>query len=131
MKLFPSVLATSVLALSVLGGCAMNPHNETAAAPALKLTTESHNISVGTTTRLTAETMNVVGGSDIQWKVTPTVAKISPEGDHKTTALFSSNEPGMYIVKAFVNMGNGDWVSDTVDITVNGVDANGHPLDTK
>jgi hypothetical protein len=37
----------------------------------------------------------------------------------------------MYIVNAFVNMGNGDWVSDTVDITVNGVDANGHPLDTK
>lgn len=128
MKLFPSVLATSVLALSVLGGCAMTPHNESAAAPKINISTESHNISAGTTTRLTANTMNVVGGSKVQWFVSPTVGSIKPESDNGVTALFSADQPGTYIVTATVKLPDGNWATDKTNISVNGVDVNGHPV---
>jgi DNA/RNA endonuclease YhcR with UshA esterase domain len=128
MKLFPSVLATSVLAVSLLGGCAMNPHHESAAAAGLKVSADSHNISSGTTTRVIANTVNVVGGSDIHWTVTPTVAKINPEERNGASALFTSNEQGTYTVKAWAKTADGQIVSDETNITVNGVDANGHPV---
>jgi hypothetical protein len=128
MKLFPSVLATSVLAVSLLGGCAMGPHHESAAAPHLTVTADSHNISAGTTTRVIANTVNVVGGSDIHWSVTPDVAKISREERNGTSALFSATQQGTYTVQASAKTADGQVVSDSVNITVNGVDANGHPL---
>jgi hypothetical protein len=128
MKLFPSVLATSVLALSILGGCAMSPHQESVAAPAIKISPDSHNISAGTTTRVVANTVNVVGGSNIKWTVSPNVGSVKSDGPHGTTALFTANQPGTYIVEARVNLGDGQVISNTTDVTVNGVDANGRPL---
>ncbi len=106
----------------------MNPHHQSAAAPAIKVMTESHNISAGTSTRVSAESINVVGGSDIKWSVSPNVARVRIDGQHGTTALFSADQQGTYTVKASVDLGDGRWVSDSTDITVNGVDAGGKPL---
>ncbi len=128
MKMCSGMGFTTVLAMAILGGCAMNPHHADVAAPAIKVMTESHNISAGTTTRVTAETVNVVGGSDIQWSVTPNVARICADGQHGTTALFTSDQEGTYVVKGSVNLGNAGWVSDEVQITVHGISANGKPV---
>ncbi len=130
MKILSGILASSVLAMVVMGGCAMNPHHDVAAAPAIKVSTDHHNIDAGTSTRLTAESVNVVGGSDIKWSVSPNVGKVRVDGQHGTTAVFSADQQGTYSVTASVDLGNGHWVSDYTDITVNGVDANGHPIST-
>jgi hypothetical protein len=132
MKLLSGVLASSVLALAVLGGCAMNPSNQAAAAPSLKVVTSSHNIDAGTSARVTAETANVVGSGDIKWTVTPDVGHVKTDSTHGQTAVFSADQPGTYVVKAAIDVGNGNWVSDTADITVNGVtDSNGHPISSE
>src|SRR5271170_2028900 len=132
MKLLSGVLASSVLALAVLGGCAMNPGNQAAAAPSLKVVTSSHNIDAGTSARVTAETANVVGNGDIKWSVTPNVGSVTSDSAHGQTAVFSANQAGTYVVKAAIDVGNGNWVSDTADITVNGVtDSNGHPISSE
>ena len=128
MKILSGILASSVLAITVLGGCAMNPHSESAAVPSIKVMTASHNIDAGTSTRLTAESVNVVGGSDIKWDVSPNVGHIRVDGQHGTTAVFSADQQATYTIKASVDLGNGHWVSDSTNITVNGVDANGRPI---
>ena len=132
MKLLSGLLASSVLAVVVLGGCAMNPGNSAAAAPSLKVITSSHNIDAGTSARVTAETVNLVGTGDVKWSVSPDVGHIKVDSEHGQTAVFSADQAGTYVVKAAVDAGNGNWVSDTTDITVTGVtDSNGRPLSSE
>ena len=95
--------------------------------PAIKVTTDHHNIDAGTSTRLTADLMNVAGGSDIKWSVSPNVGKIRVDGPHGTTAVFTADQQGnVQRDGGRGSGGNGHWVSDYTDITVNGLDANGH-----
>ncbi len=106
----------------------MSPHSESVAQPKLTVTAESHNISVGTTTRIVANTVNVIGASEIHWMKSPDVATLTNEGDNGTTVLFSSKQQGTYTVKAWAKTANGQIVSDETNITVYGVDANGKTL---
>ena len=131
MKLLSGLLASSVLAITVLGGCATNPHTGAAAAPDLRVRTSSHNIESGTSARVTALTTNLVGTGNIRWSVSPNVGRIDVDSAHGQTAIFHADQAGTYIVKAAADTGNGQWVYDTVDITVHGVtDSNGRPVST-
>ena len=132
MKLHYGFLASSVLAISLLGGCATNPHSGAAAAPDLRVRTSAHNIESGTSARVTALTSNLVGTGNIRWSVSPNVGHIQVDSAHGQTAIFSADQAGTYIVKAAADTGNGEWVSDSVDITVHGVtDSNGRPVSSE
>jgi len=132
MKLHSCLLASSVLAMTLLGGCATNPHTGAAAEPALKVSTSSHNIDSGTSARVIAHTVNLVGSGNVRWSVSPNVGHIDVDSQHGQTAVFTADQAGTYIVKAAVDAGNGQWVSDSVDITVHGVtDSNGRPISSE
>ena len=132
MKLHASLLASAVaVTMLALGGCATNPHSSAAAEPAIKVTTSAHNIESGTSARVTAHTMNLVGSGNVHWSASPNVGRFDVDSTHGQTAIFHADQAGTYIVKAAVDVGNGQWVSDSVDITVHGVtDANGRPVST-
>jgi hypothetical protein len=132
MKLHASLLASAVaVTMLAFGGCATNPTSGAAAEPALKVTTSAHNIESGTSARVTAHTMNLVGSGNVRWSVSPNVGRVDVDSAHGQTAIFHADQAGTYIVKAAVDAGNGQWVSDSVDITVHGVtDANGRPVST-
>ena len=130
MKLHASLFASAVaVTMLALGGCATNPHTSAAAEPSLKVTTSAHNIESGTSARVTAHTVNLVGSGNVHWSVTPNVARVDADTTHGQSAIFHAGQAGTYIVKAAVDVGNGQWVSDSVDITVHGVtDSNGRPV---
>jgi hypothetical protein len=132
MKLHASLLASAVaVTMLMLGGCATNPTSGAAAEPGLKVSTSAHNIESGTSARVTAHTMNLVGSGNVRWSVSPNVGHVQVDTTHGQSAIFSADQAGTYIVKAAVDAGNGQWVSDSVDITVHGVtDANGRPVST-
>jgi PBP1b-binding outer membrane lipoprotein LpoB len=132
MKLHASLFASAVaVTMLALGGCATNPHSSASVEPALKVTTSAHNIESGTSARVTAHTANLVGAGNVHWSVSPNVARVDPDTTHGQSAIFHADQAGTYIVKAAVDVGNGQWVYDSVDITVHGVtDANGRPVST-
>lgn len=125
-------MASAVAAtLLMLGGCATNPSTSAVAEPGIKVTTSAHNIETGTSARVTAHTMNLVGAGNVRWTVSPNVGRVNIDTTHGQSAIFTADQAGTYIVKAAVNAGNGEWVSDSVDITVHGVtNPNGRPIST-
>ena len=88
MKLHASLLASAVaVTMLAFGGCATNPHSSAAAEPDLKVTTSAHNIESGTSARVTAHTMNLVGSGNVHWSVSPNVARVDPDTTHGQSAI--------------------------------------------
>jgi len=120
MKLCSGILSAAVLVAAVTAGCNESPSRMTRIEPAIQLG-PSRTIQAGESARLTARTENLVGTHALQWSVSPNVARITPENQSNgQTALFSSDQPGVYVVTARADMGNGQVIASDTTITVNG-----------
>lgn len=127
MKMTLSCLTAAVLAASLFAGC-NGPRRDEAAAPAIMLKASHMTMQTGESTRITARTINLVGTQGIKWAVTPTTGRISPESDNGLSAMFTATEPGTYQITASADAGNGRWVEDYTNITVNGMVINNRPM---
>ncbi len=112
--------ATLAAALAVaVGGCSQGYHSDSDAA-AISVHADHQSVKVGETVWLHASTLNMPN-ANIQWKVTPSNALISPDSSRQNQfAKFSADQPGGYVVKAFAKLDDGQWVTDRTSISVVG-----------
>jgi len=115
-----SILSASLVTAALIG-CASEPRHMSMTEPSVKIVTTHQTVMVGESTRLLAHTMDVAGSSAVQWKVSPSGAKIQTDTKSGESALFSADQPGTYILNAMVQSPDGNWVtSPDITITVNG-----------
>ncbi len=120
LKMTLPAVAFAMIAATCFVGC-NGPHRDNVAAPSIVVTPSRKTMQTGESTRVTAKTINLVGTQGIRWAVTPTTGKITPENDNGLSAMFTATEPGTYQITASADAGNGRWVEDYTNITVNGV----------
>lgn len=124
MKLFQTgLLAASVLTLFVVVGCEQGPKKtaDLTPEPAIRATASRRDMIAGESVMLTAKTMNLVGTKEIQWSVSPQAGSIKPEhGLSNQQALFTTDQPGVYVITAKATAPDGRTVSSDTSITVSG-----------
>jgi len=115
-----SFVAASVLVTSLVG-CQMPPRHTAALDPSLHVMPSRRVILVGESTHLVARSRDLAGSGDVRWTVSPAVGRITVETKPGSTAMFTADQPGAYVIKATVQRPDGTWVtSRDVSITVNG-----------
>ena len=120
MKLFSGAFAAAIVAAALATGCSESPQRYSEIHPSLEVGPK-RTIEVGESARLMATSHNLIGAKQLQWTVTPNVGKITVERDADSqTALFSADQPGVYVITATADMGNGRMISNDTTVTVNG-----------
>jgi len=115
-----TLMAASVLAATIVG-CQMPPRHTAALDPSLHVMPSRRVILVGESTHLVAHSRDLAGSGNVQWTVSPAVGRITVESRPGSTAMFTADQPGAYVIKATVQRPDGTWVtSRDIAITVNG-----------
>ncbi|MCL2648973.1 MAG: hypothetical protein FWD61_18565 [Phycisphaerales bacterium] len=115
-----ALLGASVLA-TVLVGCQTTPRHTTSLEPNLRVDPSRRTIMVGESTHLVAHSRDLAGSGDVKWTVSPAVGRITTDSRPGSTAMFTADQPGAYVIKATVQRPDGTWVtSRDISITVNG-----------
>ena len=115
-----SFLAACVIA-TTLAGCQTSPRHVASLDPNIHVSPSRRVILVGESTHLIAHSRDLAGSGDIRWTVSPTVGRITVESKPGSTAMFSADQPGSYVIKAMAQRPDGTWVtSRDISITVNG-----------
>jgi len=122
MKLFSALLASSVLAAALATGCAESPTaSNKALEPAIELSSPTA-MQTGESRRIIAATQNLVGAHELRWTVTPSGGGQvrSEQQNAGQSAIFSAQQPGVYVITASADAGNGRMISNSTTVTVNG-----------
>lgn len=124
MKLMQTgLLAASVLSLFVVVGCSESKKatSNITPEPAITASATRHDMYAGESVMLTAKTINLAGAKEIKWSVSPNVGSIKPElGRTSQQALFTTEQPGVYVITAKATSPEGSTVSSSTTITVSG-----------
>ncbi len=128
MKLLSGAFAAAILAAALATGCSEPPQRYSSEIH--QNSTEIHQsldvgpkrtIEVGESARLMATSHNLIGVKQLTWTVTPSVGKVTVEKyADSQTALFSADQPGVYVITASADLGNGRVISSDTTVTVNG-----------
>jgi hypothetical protein len=120
MKLSSGALISAMVAAAVATGCSETPRRYTEIRPSIDMM-PVQTMQAGETRRITIRTENLVGAQAISWSVSPDAGRISPEQQaHGQSAIFTSEQPGTYVISASADLGNGRVVSDQTTVTVHG-----------
>ncbi|MGC8561461.1 MAG: hypothetical protein ACP5O1_12390 [Phycisphaerae bacterium] len=116
-KLLNCALGAVLVAGLSLGvtGCSLFEKTD---APQINVKSDHSSVQVGETVWLHATTSNL-SNTSIEWKVSPTNAKLAPDdsrGDQY--ARFSASQPGGYIVTAYAKTANGGSVVSRITVIV-------------
>lgn len=119
-KLLSVSMAAALAATLALGvmGCSDVSYHSHPNAPAISVHAEHNSIQVGESVWIHATTRNLTN-SNIEWKVSPTTATLTPDDSRGDLyAKFSATQPGGYMIKAYAKTGDGQWVTSRTSITV-------------
>jgi len=125
MKLYyAALMVAAATSLFTAVGCNNSPKTSMGEnPPAITADATRKDMVTGESVLVTAKTANLVGAKDIHWTVSPAAsgAKINPDPNTSNTAgFFTADQPGVYVLTATADAGNGRMVSSDLTITVHG-----------
>jgi len=114
--------AACVVSAIPLTACESSPSTKRSSMePAITAMASRKETLAGESVVVDARTVNLGQGSNIQWSVSPNVAKISPTDSNRgLTAMFTADQPGTYVVTASANLPDGRRINSDTTIVVNG-----------
>jgi hypothetical protein len=121
MEFVKYALTASVLSLAALAGCQSSPvASNQNVEPRITVVSTRGMTAAGESVLITAQTRDLLGSKRVNWTVSPDGPKLSPNGESGQQVLFTAQEPGTYVVQAWVTSPDGRRLSDQTNITVNG-----------
>lgn len=125
MKLYHAALvAAAVTSLFTAVGCESSPKTTKGdMPPAITADATRKDMVEGESVLVTAQTVNLIGAKNVHWTISPaaTNAKINPDpNSYNTAGYFTADQPGVYVITATADAGDGRMVSSDLTITVHG-----------